>query len=496
MTPPSNSWRCIVCGYVHQGDAPPDECPVCGAPASDFEPYREEPAVKPTARKWRCVVCGYEHGGNAPPNECPLCGAGRESFEPVTVEPVTVEAAPSDSRIVIIGGGIAGLSAAEAARKTAPDSEIALLSSEPDLPYHRLNLTRFLAGEIEERALTMYPQRWYDEHRIRLRKGAEVAAISPQDGEVQLSDGERIPFDRLVLAGGAHAFIPPLPGSRLQGVFCLRTLDDARRIIAALKPDTRCVVIGGGILGLEAAGALVRHGVDVTLLEGHRYLMPRQLCERAAEILGDFVSGIGIRLRKEARTKELTGADRVTGVLLEDGDAIPADLVILATGVRPNSHLARQAGLEVKTGVIADHLLRSSHPHIYAAGDLCEHNGILYGSWAAARFQGRIAGMNAAGLEVEFGGIPRSHTLKVLGLDMVSVGRFEPEDASYVVVEDSDGEEYRRFVFRDHRLVGAILLGDIKAAASVAKAIEAKTDFSRLLGGSPTTEAIMEELIA
>ena len=120
--PPSNSWRCVVCGYVHQGDAPPDECPVCGAPASDFEPYREEPAVKPTARKWRCVVCGYEHGGNAPPDECPLCGAGRESFEPVTVEPVTVEAAPSDSRIVIIGGGIAGLSAAEAARKTAPMS--------------------------------------------------------------------------------------------------------------------------------------------------------------------------------------------------------------------------------------------------------------------------------------------------------------------------------------------------------------------------------------
>lgn len=493
----SKAWRCVVCGYIHRDGEPPDECPVCGAPASEFEAFEEQPVPQAAApvRKWRCLVCGYVHEGDKPPDECPVCGVGSDSFEPVAEEAAPAATARSDVHIVIVGGGIAGLSAAEAARRTSADCDITLISSEPELPYNRLNLTRFLAGELEERALTMHPARWYEEHRIRLRKGTEVEAISLRPKEVALAGGDKLPFERLIIASGAHAFIPPFPGAKLEGVHALRTLEDARGISGALRPGARCVVIGGGILGLEAAGALVRHTENVTLLEGHSYLMPRQLCERAAGVLGDFVAGIGIRLRRQARTKELCGDDgRVSGVLLEDGDMIPADLVVVATGVRPNSYLARQAGLDVKTGVVVDHLLRTSDPDVFACGDACEHGGVLYGSWAAAQFQGSIAGMNAAGLAMEFGGIPRSHTLKVLGLDMVSVGRFEPEDGSYVVFEDEPREQYRRFVMHDGKLVGAILLGDTRLAAAVTKAMEKGRDFSGVLAEDGSVDRIAGHL--
>jgi len=483
----SKSWRCVVCGYVHHGDAPPDVCPVCGAPAADFEAFSEAPAAAPARQavsRWRCTVCGYEHDGSEPPGECPICGAGPESFEPVEKSSPAPSAAGSAARIVVIGGGIAAVSAAEAARRTSTTAQITMISREPELPYYRLNLTRFLAGEIGEGELTIHPASWYAEQKIEALTGAEVVSIGRN--QVDVRGGKTVPFDKLILATGAHAFLPPVPGSDRKNVVTLRTVEDARRVVNALKPGLKCVCIGGGILGLETAGALARRGANVTLLEGHSYLMPRQLSRRAGDIMKGFVESIGITLKTEARTREISE----TAVLLESGESLPADLVIFTTGVRSNTHLARQAGLDVKNAVIVDNLLRTTNPDIFAAGDAAEHNGILYGSWAAAQHQGSIAGMNAADAATEFGGIPRSHTLKVLGLHMMSVGTFEPEDGSYRVIEDEEGTRYRRFVFHDNRLVGAILLGDTSLATAVTKALEKGTDFS----GSSSAKAVVEKL--
>ena len=485
------SWRCVVCGYVHHGDAPPDLCPVCGAPAADFEAFSEPSAAapaRPTVSRWRCTVCGYEHDGSEPPGECPLCSAGPESFEPVEKSSPPPSAAGPAARIVVIGGGIAAVSAVEAARRTSPDAQITMISREPGLPYYRINLTRYLAGDIGDAELTIHPASWYDEKKISLLAGTEVVSIGQRQLEVQ--GGKNVPFDKLILATGAHAFLPPVHGSDGKNVITLRTVEDARQLLKALKPGLNCVCIGGGILGLETAGALARRGANVTLLEGHSYLMPRQLSRRAGDIMKGFVESIGIKLKTEARTKEVSE----TAVLLESGERLPADLVIFTTGVRSNTHLARQAGLDVKNGVIVDNHLRTTHPDIFAAGDAAEHNGILYGSWAAAQYQGGIAGMNAAGAETEFGGIPRSHTLKVLGLHMMSVGTFEPEDGSYRVLEDEKGTLYRRFVFRDNRLVGAILMDDTSLATAVTKAIEGKTDFSSILSGAATAKAVVETI--
>jgi nitrite reductase (NADH) large subunit len=218
------------------------------------------------------------------------------------------------------------------------------------------------------------------------------------------------------------------------------------------------------------------------------------LNRQAGERLGQYVEGLGIRLRTQARTKELAGSGRVQQVVLEDGARLDADIVVIATGVRSNTHLARGAGLDVHEGILVNHHLETSRPDILAAGDAAEHQGVLYGSWHAAQYQGSMAGANATGGRMEFGGLPRSHTLKVLGLGMTSIGQFEPADGSYRVIEQALGDDYQRFVFRDAILVGAVLLGDTHLAAAASHAIEKRRDFSALLNGPADGRAVAEQL--
>lgn len=397
-------------------------------------------------------------------------------------------------RVVVIGAGIAGVSAAESLRAAAPHAEITLVSREAGPPYYRLNLTRYLAGEIDQADLPIHPPQWYADNHIELLAGAEVTAISPAGRTVTLRDGRELAFDKLILAIGAHPFIPPLPGVHREGVTSLRSTADTERIAQVASDGMTCVCIGGGLLGLETAGALAHRGAKVALLEGHEWLMPRQLNRTAGEMLAECVAAAGIELRTFARPAEIVGDERVAGVLLQDGTIVHGDAVVIATGVRPNSYLARRAGLEVARGAIVDDHLFTSHPDILAAGDVAEHRGQLYGNWSASQYQGSIAGMNAVGAAAEFGGIPRSNTLKVLGVDLLSIGQFEPEDGSFQVVESRDRQTYHRFVFHDGVLVGAILLGDTSVAGQTKKALEAHTDFSSLLQRRCDTTDVRERL--
>ena len=489
------AWRCTVCGYVHRGDEPPDCCPVCGSPTEAFEPHTETPVATPAAvDRWRCLNCGYVHVGSGPPSECPVCGAPADRFEPITGAGEAVPESALPTEAVILGAGIAGVAAAEALRAAAPAADITLVSREPDLPYYRLNLTRYLAGEIGPDDLPIHPEAWYEERDLRLVRDAEAASFSTEDMVVNLRSGEMLPFERLILTVGAHPFMPPFPGAHRDGVTSLRTVADARRILDTIAPGMTCVCIGGGLLGLETAGALARRGVDVTLLEGHEWLMPRQLDRTAGNILRRTVEEVGITLRMTARTEELVGDERVRGVKLEDGDIVPADLVVVTTGIRTNSYLARQAGLAVDRGVVVDNHLVTSHPGVLAAGDVAEHWGTVYGVWGPSQYQGSIAGMNAAGAAAEFGGIPRSNTLKVLGLDLFSIGAVQPEDASYRVIAEETAGRYFRFVFRDTHLLGAILLGDTALTTRVKSAVENGTDFSDLLKHRPTAGDVLDHL--
>ena len=444
------------------------------------------------AREWRCLNCHYVHGSTQPPATCPVCQVPAEQFEPIEAIGVVRAGTVGPFKAVVVGAGIAGVSAAEAIRNSSPEAVITLVAGEAPPPYYRLNLTRYLAGEITTEALPIHPLAWYRDNRIDLVAGARADLLDLAARRVAVADHAHVPFDRLVLAMGAHPFLPPIQGADRDGVITLRTSEDAERILAwALRGDP-AVVIGGGVLGLETAGALARRGADVTVLEGHDWLMPRQLDREAGGRLGRHVAGMGIRLERNAKTREITGGSRVEGVALADGRTIPARVVIMATGVRPNTHLARRAGIDVNQGVLINNHMMTSAEGVLAAGDVAEHNGVLYGTWAASQYQGAIAGMNASGLTALYGGQPRSNTLKVLGLDLMSIGTFEPVDGSYVVIDESSEDRYCRFVLHDGRLVGAILLGDASRGAAVKTAIETRLDFSELLLGTPRAADVAE----
>lgn len=474
------TWKCEVCGYVHKGENPPEFCPVCGADRDRFSELviLVERPTPPPAQAWRCSICDHLHAGHSPPELCAVCSAPANLFAP---EQATVaDTGTADvGCILILGAGVAGMTAAEEARKAAPGVVIQLISREPGLPYYRLNLTRFLAGEVTEAELAMQQADWYEQQRIELVEG-EVAAIAPESKQVNLRDGRVLGYDRLVLAGGAHPFVPPIAGATREGVLVLRTLADARNIRQRLRPGLRVVCIGGGLLGLETAGALTRQGAQVTLLEGQQWLLPRQLPRRGGELLQRHVESCGIAVRCGVQVRELVGDEQVQGVRLADDSEIPADLVIISAGVRPNSYLARQSRLKVKTGVIVDDRMRTSDPFILAAGDIAEHRGLLYGIWPAGYAQGVVAGINAVGGRAEFSGLAPSTRLKVLEVELFSIGQLGLVDASYELIEAESEGSYRALVCRDSRILGAALVGDTSLAGLLTDAIKEETQVAEL----------------
>ena len=445
-------WKCERCGYVHQGADPPETCPICGAEQTLFSsftpPSTEGPSTPATA--WRCPICGYEHSGGVPPGQCPVCGAEGNLFEPLAGRKADFRIVEGPSNILILGAGVAGLTAAEQVRLLSPEATITLVSEERAPSYFRLNLTRFLAGEVGAEELVMKDLPWLEEHRIQWIEGkAEV--IDRAARSVRLAGGKSLTYDRLILAIGAHPFVPPLPGTDLQGVSCLRTRENALALLARAEPGRHVICVGGGLLGLETAGALRTRGLQVTVLEGGPHLLPRQLAAPAAQRLQAFLDGLGIRVKLNARVKALLGKGVVREVALEGGDRLPADLVVLATGVRPNTAIARKAGLEVGTGLKVDDRMFTSDPSILACGDVIEHMGVTYGIWPAAHAQGLTAGTNAAGGTARFEGIPPSNRIKVLGVDLFSIGRFEPRDGADRVFEQEQEGRYIRIVVRDGR---------------------------------------------
>ena len=479
----NSGWCCNLCGYLYRGDAPPDCCPVCGATPDLFAPSTTAPSVHGAVHRWRCINCDYLHDGDAPPERCPLCGVGPDQFEPVEEPRPRSSGEGMTGMIVIVGGGIAGLSAAEAARKAAPEAAIALICKEEDLPYYRLNLTRYLAGEVTADELPVHQASWYAAQRITVLGGVEVTAIDRTARTISSKGQPTLYYDKLVLAAGAHPLVPPIPGATRENVVTLRTRRDADFILRLSHEGARCVVVGGGVLGLETAAALARRKVRVTLVEGFDWLLPRQLNRVAAGRIADQALALGITLVLAARVKELAGDDCVRGVVLESGEVLPADLVVITAGVRSNSYLARLAGLEVNDGVVVDQHLATSDPDIFAAGDLAEHQGTVYGTWGPSRFQGVIAGMNAAGEAVVFAGIPRANSIKVLGAELFSIGMVHPDDASYRIFSD-DADHYHQFIFRDATLVGAVLVGDTSLAPALKRLIEAGTSCADLLAGA------------
>ena len=449
-----------------------------------------------TENTWRCSICGYLHYGAGAPELCPICDAKSVDFKEIEVVVRPENRDAGHDRVVIIGAGIAGVSAAQSVREHAPHAEILLISKEEEFPYMRINLTRLLAGEFAEKNLPLHAEDWYEEHNIELIRGVSAKRLILTEQSVELEDGTIAQFDKLIVATGSHPFIPPIPGAALDRVFTVQTLEDVQRILNVVTPGTNVVCVGGGILGLETAGALAKQQAKVTVLEAFEYLMPMQLNAEGSRVLEQHMSTLNIDVVTNASADCIIGDGKVTGVHLKRGQLLPAEVVVITAGDRANAELLEQAGLTVKKGVLVDNFLRTTHPDIYAVGDVAEHDGVRYGAWSPAMYMGKIAGMNAAGIPTEFGGIPRSHMLKVLGKPMLSIGTISATDGSYRMIEDHADNGYRMFMFRDGRFVGCLLIGKLKLLKAVRKAVQAREDLTELLTTETTAEEVAQHLLA
>jgi ferredoxin-nitrate reductase len=369
----------------------------------------------------------------------------------------------SGRRLLVIGGGMAGLAAIEAVVEHDPAAfEVMLVGAEPHLPYNRVRLSTALAGDVAAQDLVLRDRDWFAEREIDLRHGVAVTRLDLERGAAQLANGELLEWDRLVLATGSQPVLPPIGGLDRPGVHAFRTLADAHALAAGPSRGGRAIVIGGGLLGLEAARGLQARGLRVTVLHLAERLMEQQLDALGAALLERRIRELGIEVLLGTQTEAILGDRRVAGVRLAGGQELEAELVVVATGVRPDVALARAAGLEVRRGVIVDDELRTSHPGVWAVGECAEHRGVVYGLWGPVRRQARVAGATLAGRPAAFHGAIPATTLKVMGVDLFCAGRPEPRpDEEEVISLDSRSGRYRKLVVAGERLVGAVLIGGL-----------------------------------
>lgn len=374
---------------------------------------------------------------------------------------------------VIVGNGVAGITAAQAIQKSRPDADITVYSLEPYLYYPRPKLWDFLSGKISLEALYFHPREWYEERGIKVHLGVSVTEIDRRAKKVRLSTGAADAYDRLLLANGGLPFVPPIENVGVEGVFTLRNIDDALAIREYAARARTAVVIGGGLLGLESARGLKDLGLEVTVLEFFSWLLPKQLDEQGSEVLARQIEGMGIRTITGAMSEAIEGDGRAAGVRLKDGRHVPGDIVLVSAGVRPDVGLASAAGLQVERGVVVNEHLQTSDPIVYAAGDVAEFAGHVYGIIPAAVEQGRAAGTNMAGGDVTYTGTVPSNTLKVVGIDLTTIGTFNAPDDEYreYRVRDLEKGIYKKLVVNQNRLTGAILLGLPKEVLRISRLV-------------------------
>lgn len=366
------------------------------------------------------------------------------------------------TRLVVVGNGMAGMACVEQILKYPPRFAITVFGDEPYVNYNRILLSSVLAGEKAIDDVTIHPIEWYREHGIALRLGVRIVDVEPRRKVVVGDDGSETPYDTLLLATGSRAWLPPIDGLDKRGVFVFRTLDDTRQLLERARPGVKATVIGGGLLGLEAARGLQVQGCDVTVVHLSPTLMERQLDPTGGQYLQRKIEALGVRVLAGRTTSAITGNGLVAGVAFADGGAIESDLVVVAAGIRPNAELGRRAGLRVERGIVVNDYMETSSPDIFAVGECVEHRGTCYGLVAPLFEQGKVLAATMTGNRgPTYTGTVPAAKLKIMGVDVFSAGDWaEDAGAEPIRYEDAAAGIYRKVVLRDGRLAGVILVGD------------------------------------
>ncbi|HWC25611.1 MAG TPA: FAD-dependent oxidoreductase, partial [Solirubrobacteraceae bacterium] len=408
---------------------------------------------------------------HAPAGAGQVNAATIDAVDPVSAQPelkaaaVRVEPAgrrAARRRLVVVGTGMAAMETVEELLRRADNWRITMLGEEPVVPYNRMLLSKLLARAVGPGGLELRPPAWFAQHDVDLRGGCAARSVDVAARRVRDSSGIEHAYDALVLATGSRPFLPPIPGADGPRVLTFRTRADVAAIASSAVPARRVVVIGGGLLGLEAAAGVRGCGAVVTVLEAADRLMPQQLDAAASAMLARALVGLGIEVRTGARVTSLE-----PGRVRLAEEVIDADLVVVAAGVRPETALAAAAGLEVERGIVVDDAMRASAPGVWAVGECAQHRGTVYGLWAPLAEQARVAGAAVCGDPAAFHGAVTATSLKVADVDVFAGGEYSGADE--LVWSDSRRGVYRRLVLRGDRLAGAILVGD----ASVARELSA-----------------------
>ena len=475
---PAGMVKCTFCGAVFEEGI--DTCPVCGVGAEYFEPATDEDIanrVQPVSsggsgNMVKCLVCGaeFEEGAAA----CPVCGVGPENFVPIEKEEVKFRK-DTEETFVIIGGGPAAKSAAEAIRVRNQSATVTIITQESHIPYNRPMLTKGIVRDFGYNGLAIEGPEWYEENGISFVPDTVVlcADTAAKTVSIRHADGSegKLAYDKLIYALGAYCFVPPIKGADLGHVVSVRSIADTDRVkkIIEERSAKKAVCIGGGVMGLEGAWGLKEGGLEVTVLETAPGLLPRQLDEPASEMLKELCIGAGVDIVTGAKITEITE----DAVVLEDGTEYEAQLVIMSTGMRPYTKVAEDSGIAVDKWVLADSRMQTNIADVYAAGDCCSVDGQPQAFWAQAVETGRIAGANAAGDDIVYKPIGSSLVIEAMDTSVFALGTngkdpdrlFRSEQ-----IKDDVKKTYSKYYYDHGKLVGVILIGDISGmGAAIAK---------------------------
>ncbi len=416
----------------------------------------------------RMACCARIQAGTVTVSLTPEPGTG-DSTRPTSFDRSIVS-------VVVIGNGIAGVTAADFIRRGHPDCEIHLVGQEPHALYNRMGISRLVYGRSAMQGLYLLPEGWYDEHGVTAWLNTVATGIHLRSRIVRLGTGDTLPYDRLILAMGASAAVPPIDGLGRPGSFVLRQAGDAMQIRGYVQQNRcrRAVVAGGGLLGLEAAYCIRRLGLEVTVLERGNRLLARQIDPRCSELVADHFAKAGITILPKTETVRVLGSPAVTRAVMKDGRILECELFLAATGIRPNADLARDAGVPVGRGVLVNDRMQTRVPDVFAAGDVAEHRGQVLGLWPIATEQAQAAAVNALGGNQVLATETPATILKGVDLELFSIGPAEAKPNDDVIVVEGPGiPSYRRLIISEGRAVGATLLGhhpsDLAAAQSAVR---------------------------
>lgn len=437
-------------------------------------------AKKGTRQLVKCMVCGEIFDSSL--EICPVCGVGKENFIPVEEELVDYKKNTQEIYLVL-GNGAAGLSAAEAIRQRNSTCSIVMVSNEDVLSYNRPMLTKSMIAGFDPSQIAIHDDKWYEENNITLVLGRQLTKLDTQNKTAHFADGITLKYDKCIYALGSECFIPPIPGHEKPEVIAIRRVSDTQKIQAMLPKVKNAVVIGGGVLGLEAAWELHKAKCNVTVLELADKLMGRQLDDGAGKALEDIIRSQGIDVHLNVKIDEITGEGSVTGVKLGDGTVLPAELVVVSCGVRANTSIAKDAGMEIGRAVIVNEKMETSAKDVYACGDCAEYQGINYAIWPQATEQGKVAGANAAGDDAAYETVPAALSFNGMNTSLFAIGdNGKNPDKHYRVVEfrDEAKKTYEKYYFANNRLCGVILIGDTSRLAEMTTAIEEHRQFKKM----------------